>query len=391
MVLTNNYLMKKLVFGIIFILILFPTSQSFSQEYTDTNPTLTVSTNSNANYIYQDSEGHTVVIGVIENNDPLSFVTNVKVQAYFYDEFNPDPLEVKEGSTILDVIPPSSSSPFLIRSENPNSDIVDVYTKILTFDTSKIIDNSLKISINDISISPVTNSNDSVYTFSFSGFLRNGNSQTSETTVHLAFYDVFDRIIQISKIDIGNMDINELASIKLNEEINSSSIGFLLFSESDKFYSDFMSMELPAPQSRTNSDTTCSSSEVSIGGNCTSYDISGGHVESATVNTDDNSVIINIHADDDGVLTISPSTSTQKGIFMVLVDGEEANETGVNSAVIDGNTVVVNFQEGAEQIEIIGTFVIPEFGTIAAMILAVAIISIVAISAKSRLSIVPRY
>jgi len=138
-------------------------------------------------------------------------------------------------------------------------------------------------------------------------------------------------------------------------------------------------------------DVECGSSEVSIGGNCTSYDISGGHITSATVNTDDNSVIINIHADDDGVLTISPSTSTQKGIFMVLVDGEEANETGVNSAVIDGNTVVVNFQEGTEQIEIIGTFVIPEFGTIAAMILAVAIISIVAISAKSRLSIVPRY
>ena len=138
-------------------------------------------------------------------------------------------------------------------------------------------------------------------------------------------------------------------------------------------------------------DVECGSGEVNIGGNCTSYDISGGHVTSATVNTDDNSVIININAMDDGVLTISPSESTQKGIFMVLVDGEEANETGVNSAVIDGNTVVVNFQEGAEQIEIIGTFVVPEFGTIAAMILAVAIISIVAISAKSRLSIVPRY
>ena len=138
-------------------------------------------------------------------------------------------------------------------------------------------------------------------------------------------------------------------------------------------------------------DVECGSSEVNIGGNCTSYDISGGHVESATVNLDDNSVLIHIDADNDGVLTISPSESTQKGIFMVLVDGEEANETGVNSAVIDGNTVVVNFQEGTEQIEIIGTFVIPEFGTIAAMILAVAIISIVAISAKSRLSIVPRY
>jgi len=42
-------------------------------------------------------------------------------------------------------------------------------------------------------------------------------------------------------------------------------------------------------------------------------------------------------------------------------------------------------------VEIIDGIVIPEFGTIAAMILAVAIISIIAISAKSRLSIIPRY
>jgi predicted secreted protein with PEFG-CTERM motif len=76
---------------------------------------------------------------------------------------------------------------------------------------------------------------------------------------------------------------------------------------------------------------------------------------------------------------------------MVLIDGEEANDTGLNSAVINGNTVTVEFREGTEEIEIIGTFVIPEFGTIAAMILAVAIISIIAISSKSRLSIVPRY
>ena len=43
------------------------------------------------------------------------------------------------------------------------------------------------------------------------------------------------------------------------------------------------------------------------------------------------------------------------------------------------------------EVEIADGLVIPEFGTIAAMILAVAIISIIAISAKSRLSIVPRY
>jgi predicted secreted protein with PEFG-CTERM motif len=133
-------------------------------------------------------------------------------------------------------------------------------------------------------------------------------------------------------------------------------------------------------------DVDCGSSEVNVGGNCTSYDISGGHVISATVNTNDNSFIINIDADDDGTLTISPSTSTQKGIFMVLVDGEESDDAEIN-----GNTVIVPFNAGTEEIEIIGTFVIPEFGTIAAMILAVAIISIIAISSKSRLSIVPRY
>ncbi len=43
------------------------------------------------------------------------------------------------------------------------------------------------------------------------------------------------------------------------------------------------------------------------------------------------------------------------------------------------------------QVDIKDGVVVPEFGTIAAMILAVAIISIIAVSAKSRLSIIPRY
>ena len=43
------------------------------------------------------------------------------------------------------------------------------------------------------------------------------------------------------------------------------------------------------------------------------------------------------------------------------------------------------------QVDIEDGVVVPEFGAIAAMILAVAIISIIAVSAKSRLSIMPRY
>ena len=378
--------MNKPIFGIILFLFLLPIPTIFSQEYTDTNPTLTISMDSNSNFVYQDSEGYTVVIGLIENNDPLSFLTNVVIQANFYDDFNPNPLEVKEGSTTLKVIPPNTKSPFIIRSDNPNPDITEVSTKFLTFDTSESMNNSLNISINDVSLEPIITSSDNVYSLSFLGILRNGDTSISNTVAHLAFYDVFNRIIQISTIEIGDVDANELVSLTLNEDINSSSVGFVLFSESDKFYSDVIDVKIPTPQLRTNLATTCGSSEVNVGGNCTSYDISGGHVISATVNTNDNSFIINIDADDDGTLTISPSTSTQKGIFMVLVDGEESDDAEIN-----GNTVIVPFNAGTEEIEIIGTFVIPEFGTIAAMILAVAIISIIAISSKSRLSIVPRY
>ena len=135
-----------------------------------------------------------------------------------------------------------------------------------------------------------------------------------------------------------------------------------------------------------NASVACSSTEISADGNCIPYAISGGMVTGATINTDDNSIIISLDAHDDGILIVTPSESTLQGIFMVLVDGEEWDDVEIND-----NKVTVMFLAGAEEIEVIGTFVVPEFGTIAAMILAVAIISIIVISSKSRLSIIPRY
>ena len=76
--------------------------------------------------------------------------------------------------------------------------------------------------------------------------------------------------------------------------------------------------------------------------------------------------------------------------FFVLVDGEEVDFEQITTST-DRTLTISTSYAGTEQIEIIGTFVIPEFGTIAAMILAVAIISIIAISAKSRLSLQSRY
>ena len=50
----------------------------------------------------------------------------------------------------------------------------------------------------------------------------------------------------------------------------------------------------------------------------------------------------------------------------------------------------IPIKKGDKKIEIVGTYVVPEFGTIAMIVLAVAIVSIIAVSAKSRLSIMPR-
>ena len=127
--------------------------------------------------------------------------------------------------------------------------------------------------------------------------------------------------------------------------------------------------------------------KITASGQCIPFSISSGTVTSATINAGDNgSIIISINAEDDGILTVTPSKITASGIFMVLVDGEEWDDVEIVA-----NKVTVMFPAGAETIEVVASHVVPEFGTIAAMILAVAIVSIIAVSAKSRLSIMPRY
>ena len=74
-----------------------------------------------------------------------------------------------------------------------------------------------------------------------------------------------------------------------------------------------------------------------------------------------------------------------------------AIETGGALWTQDGMYTISAYQGDASsyqksaQIEVVDGHVIPEFGVIAGVILAVAIASIIAVSAKSRLAIVPKY
>ncbi len=127
------------------------------------------------------------------------------------------------------------------------------------------------------------------------------------------------------------------------------------------------------------------------------YSITGGKLLNIIPDFDAKSLIISIDATEDGMLTLTiPRTvfdSADNGVdveVFVLIDQEEAADFDEVTTATD-RTITIEFPAGTEEIEIIGTFVVPEFGAIAAMILAVAIISIIAVSAKSRLSIISRY
>jgi len=107
-------------------------------------------------------------------------------------------------------------------------------------------------------------------------------------------------------------------------------------------------------------------------------------------NADDDSIVIYLDPTNDGILTVTLHEDLIKpfedGTFAVIVNNQEMQDfTQV------GNTLTIPCVVGTEKIEIHGSWAIPEFGVIAAMILAVAIVSIIVVTAKTKLSLVPRY
>jgi len=115
------------------------------------------------------------------------------------------------------------------------------------------------------------------------------------------------------------------------------------------------------------------------------YELTCANILGMTPDTEMKSMIIEIKTDCDGELTITfpkEVIDTDENGFFVLVDGDETNHNA--SSVGEFWTLTIPFTYGSEEIEVIGTFVIPEFGTIATLILVVAISSIIIISVKNK-------
>jgi predicted secreted protein with PEFG-CTERM motif len=130
------------------------------------------------------------------------------------------------------------------------------------------------------------------------------------------------------------------------------------------------------------------------------YTITGGTVNSMTIDAQSISLIVSINSTsgNGGSITLqiprtlmdAKTSSGQDDSFIILIDGAEVKSQS-ESANGDYRTLTIPFLQGDQDIEIIGTQIVPEFGPIAALVLAIAIISIIAVSAKTGLRFMPKY
>ena len=118
------------------------------------------------------------------------------------------------------------------------------------------------------------------------------------------------------------------------------------------------------------------------------WTISNGDVLSMHVDEEASSLVIEIDSTDDGELFVGLNADyigSDDGTFFIIVNGEEWQD--YEQAGMD---LYIDIPAGTESVEIVGSYAVPEFGTIAMIVLAVAIVSIIAITAKTRISLVPK-
>lgn len=127
------------------------------------------------------------------------------------------------------------------------------------------------------------------------------------------------------------------------------------------------------------------------------YRISGGTLQNLTGDSETATVTATITANSTGQLTLvfprdvfdSLDSNNEDLDFIVFVDELETfaeDDFGENE-----RTLVIDFEQGSETIDIVGTFLVPEFGAIAAIVLAVAIVGIIVATTRyNKFSFLPK-
>ena len=114
-------------------------------------------------------------------------------------------------------------------------------------------------------------------------------------------------------------------------------------------------------------------------------EITTGQVTSVIANTNEDSLVISLESSKDGILSVTTSDFLIRpfndGSFFILVDDEKTDLFKYENKIL-----TIPYTSGTEKIEIYGSYVIPEFGTIAIFVLAASIVSIIVVSKKHSLS-----
>jgi predicted secreted protein with PEFG-CTERM motif len=122
------------------------------------------------------------------------------------------------------------------------------------------------------------------------------------------------------------------------------------------------------------------------------YMITGGSVENMTIHGENQTLGVTINSMSNGTLSLrlprevidSKTAEGEDADFAAFIDDAEYEEPGeIDEPTEDTRTILIGFPAGAGSIDVIGTSVIPEFSTIAAAVLAVAIIGIIIATARN--------
>jgi len=233
----NRFYMIKSVLTILLVLSLFPISSSFSAEMTDKPPTLGIVLTSNSPFNYKDIDGKTVILGEIQNTKNYP-VGGLKIWAGFYDDVNKNPLETTIGTTILEVIPPFSKSPYMIISPSSNPKITSVSVNLLGFNSSPEKKQNLSLELGTLKIEDK---------ISLSGSIINkGPVNSTNTKIYLISSDVFvpPRILGIATVTLDqDLGAGQKDSFEFNIPHDSRAVSFKIVAESDDYTSGIMEVK----------------------------------------------------------------------------------------------------------------------------------------------------
>jgi predicted secreted protein with PEFG-CTERM motif len=121
------------------------------------------------------------------------------------------------------------------------------------------------------------------------------------------------------------------------------------------------------------------------------YMITGGSVQNMTVHGENRTLGITIDSTSNGTLALrlpreiidSQTAEGEDADFAAFIDNAEYEQPGeIDEPTNDTRTVLIGFPAGTGSVDVIGTSVIPEFSTIAIVVLAVAIIGIIMVTAR---------